>query len=97
LKKIVEVDVAQILTLLRIERSLAFIDNENFKRFFRFGALDQNVLLLGLLTGVGIDSIIHRRFGVAVRLPLLLVFVFLVGWSSRSFLDRDMDQLLAPE
>eukprot|EP01126_Amoeba_proteus_P040097 TRINITY_DN4262_c0_g1_i6.p1 TRINITY_DN4262_c0_g1~~TRINITY_DN4262_c0_g1_i6.p1 ORF type:complete len:110 (+),score=10.67 TRINITY_DN4262_c0_g1_i6:1-330(+) len=45
-----------------------FTQHENFVRFFRFGALDQNILLLGLLTGVGIDSIIHKRFGVAVSL-----------------------------
>eukprot|EP01127_Copromyxa_protea_P014628 TRINITY_DN4115_c0_g1_i1.p1 TRINITY_DN4115_c0_g1~~TRINITY_DN4115_c0_g1_i1.p1 ORF type:complete len:212 (+),score=32.49 TRINITY_DN4115_c0_g1_i1:15-650(+) len=48
-----------------------FVHHENFIRFFRFGALDQNILLLGLLTGVGIDGFIHRRFGVAGYGPIL--------------------------
>eukprot|EP01126_Amoeba_proteus_P037857 TRINITY_DN3921_c0_g4_i3.p1 TRINITY_DN3921_c0_g4~~TRINITY_DN3921_c0_g4_i3.p1 ORF type:complete len:207 (+),score=24.74 TRINITY_DN3921_c0_g4_i3:146-766(+) len=53
------------------QRIQDFTRNENFVRFFRFGALDQNILLLGLLTGVGIDSIIHKRFGVAGYGPIL--------------------------
>lgn len=59
-----------------------YLMHDNFVRFFRFGALDQNILLLvcfqfnflfadllifkGLLTGLGIDKFIHRKFGVAV-------------------------------
>lgn len=50
----------------RFTRAEEFVQHENFVRFVRFGALDQNILLLGLLTGVGIDGFIHRRFGVAV-------------------------------
>ena len=67
---------------LRSEKITSFVDHENFKRFFRFGALDQNVLLLGLLTGVGVDSIIQKRFGVAVPLSLSLLFLFISKWLS---------------
>eukprot|EP01129_Flabellula_baltica_P017521 TRINITY_DN972_c0_g1_i2.p1 TRINITY_DN972_c0_g1~~TRINITY_DN972_c0_g1_i2.p1 ORF type:complete len:153 (-),score=21.28 TRINITY_DN972_c0_g1_i2:61-519(-) len=48
-----------------------FVTHENFTRFFRFGALDQNILLLGLLTGVGLDHFIHRKFGVAGYGPII--------------------------
>eukprot|EP01124_Arcella_intermedia_P023613 TRINITY_DN3785_c0_g1_i1.p1 TRINITY_DN3785_c0_g1~~TRINITY_DN3785_c0_g1_i1.p1 ORF type:complete len:175 (-),score=26.70 TRINITY_DN3785_c0_g1_i1:68-592(-) len=50
---------------------MTFVKNENFSRFFRFGAVDQNVLLLGILTGVKIDSFIHRKFGVVGFGPII--------------------------
>eukprot|EP00029_Vermamoeba_vermiformis_P003220 TRINITY_DN13607_c0_g1_i1.p1 TRINITY_DN13607_c0_g1~~TRINITY_DN13607_c0_g1_i1.p1 ORF type:complete len:179 (+),score=20.16 TRINITY_DN13607_c0_g1_i1:33-569(+) len=42
----------------------SFTHNDNFKRFLRFGLVDQSLLLLGILTGFSLDSFFARRLGV---------------------------------
>eukprot|EP01104_Vermistella_antarctica_P007985 TRINITY_DN1985_c0_g2_i6.p1 TRINITY_DN1985_c0_g2~~TRINITY_DN1985_c0_g2_i6.p1 ORF type:complete len:210 (+),score=51.79 TRINITY_DN1985_c0_g2_i6:228-857(+) len=39
-------------------------EDDNFRRFFRFGLVDQSLLMMGIIAGVSFDAIIARRIGV---------------------------------
>lgn len=47
------------------------ISSEKFQMFFRFGTIDNSLLVMSLLAGVSLDSFIVRRIGVKGFGPIM--------------------------
>lgn len=56
---------------LKQDASKSYFSDENFRRFFRFAAIDNSGLIISLLLGFSIDSFIARRIGVHGYGPII--------------------------
>ena len=53
------------------EKSKDLLHNRNFMRYFRFGMIDNGLLVLSLIAGLSLDNFIASRIGVRGYGPLV--------------------------